>query len=143
MLAHPVLCKYVVPQIVLDRIDAIEIWNTNYNTRYLADPRAISLYHTLHARRPEVVATVGLDQHDSSNDREVRTLISADDIADAADALKAGRFRTIGRNATFDSVASMSAGEMRSLRLRRTAFDVVERFQNRMVIAIRKLAVSR
>jgi len=143
VLAHPVLCRYVVPPIILDRIDAIEIWNTNYNTRYLADPRAIELYHTLHARRPEVVATVGLDQHDSSNDREVRTLISVDDIANAGDALKAGRFRTTGRNATFDSVASMSPGEMRGLRFRRAAFDVVERLQNHVVIAIRRLAVSR
>jgi hypothetical protein len=143
VLAHPVLCRYVVPPTVLDRVDAIEIWNTNYNTRYFADPRAIALYHTLHARRPEVVATVGLDQHDSSNDREVRTLISSDDFAAPADALKAGRFRTIGRNAAFDSTASMSAGEMRSLRIRRSAFDVVERVQNRVVIAIRRLAVSR
>jgi hypothetical protein len=143
VLAHPVLCRYVVPQIVLDRIDAIEIWNANYNTRYPADPRAIALYHAVHARRPELVATVGLDQHDGSNDREVRTLISADDVAAAADALRAGRFRTTGRNATFDSVASMSAGEMRSLRFRRAAFDVVERIQNRVVITIRRLAVSR
>ena len=142
VLAHPVLCRYTIPQIVLDRIDAIEIWNTNYNTRYLADPRAIELYHELHERRPEVVATVGLDQHDSRNDRGVRTLISAEDLADPAAALKAGRFTTVGRNASFDSRASLSASAMRQLRAKRFALDAANRVHDRIVFSLRRLGVD-
>jgi hypothetical protein len=142
VLAHPVLCRYAIPPIVLDRIDAIEIWNTNYNTRYLADPRAIALYQDLHARRPEVVATVGLDQHDSRNDRGVRTLISPEDFADPASALRAGRFSTIGRNANFDSRATVSPSALRQLRLERFALDSVNKIHDRMIFALRRLGVD-
>ncbi|MEO6864359.1 MAG: PHP domain-containing protein [Gemmatimonadaceae bacterium] len=142
VLAHPVLCRYVVPQIVLDRIDAIEIWNTNYNTRYLADPRAIALYHGLHVMRPTVVATVGLDQHDSRNDRGVRTLISADDIRDPVAALKSGRFTTIGRDASFDSSATMTESAMRALRLKRYTLDIVNKLHDRLMFGVRRLGVD-
>jgi PHP domain-containing protein len=142
VLAHPVLCRYTVPQIVLDRIDGIEIWNTNYNTRYLPDPRAIALYHALHDRRPPAVATVGLDQHDSRNDRGVRTLISTDDFANPAAALKAGRFSTVGRNASFDSHASVTASEMRKLRVQRTALDMINKAHDRLIFAMRRIGVD-
>ncbi|MDQ6828962.1 MAG: PHP domain-containing protein, partial [Gemmatimonadota bacterium] len=42
-MAHPVLARYVLPESVAARIDAIEVWNASYNTRYLPDPRAIAL----------------------------------------------------------------------------------------------------
>jgi len=142
VLAHPVLCRYKVPQIVLDRVDGIEIWNTNYNTRYLADPRAISLYHNVSAIRPHVVATVGLDQHDCRNDRGVRTLIAPDDLANPGDALKAGRFSTCGRNASFDSHASVTASEMRKLRVKRSALDTINKVHDRLVFTMRRLGVD-
>jgi hypothetical protein len=138
VLAHPVLCRYNVPPVVLDHIDGIEIWNTNYNTRYLADPYAIELYHEVHSRRPEVVATVGLDQHDSRNDRGVRTLISPADLADPAGALKAGRFTTTGRNATFDAWATIERSAMRRLKLKRSALDVVNKAHDRAIFALRR-----
>src|SRR5919108_681346 len=75
ILAHPVLADYRVPDAVLDGIDAVEVWNASYNTRYLPDPRAIRLLHAVRRIRPEVVGTVGLDQHDRRNDREVRVLV--------------------------------------------------------------------
>jgi hypothetical protein len=142
VLAHPVLCKYKVPEVVLDRIDGIEIWNTNYNTRYLADPRAIDLYRSVRARRPEVVATVGLDQHDSRNDRGVRTLIRPADVIDPAAALKAGRFCTIGRNASFDSQAAIDGAAMRKLRAQRRALDVVNRVHDRVIFTLRRMGVD-
>ncbi len=142
VLAHPVLCKYRPPQVVLDEIDAIEIWNTRYNTRYLPDPRSISLYHDLHARRPGIVATVGLDQHDSRNDGGVRTLIPADDLAAPISALRAGRFATTGRGSAFDSRASMTPAELRDLRLKRSAFDPLNRLYGRATSAIRRLGLD-
>ena len=75
MLAHPVLARYQIPDVVLENVDAIEVWNGNYNTRYLPDPKSIRLVQELKRRRPEVVATVGLDQHDSRNDRELRVVL--------------------------------------------------------------------
>lgn len=142
VLAHPVLCRYVVPQIVLDRIDGIEIWNAGYNTRYLPDPRAIDLYHKVHAARANVVATVGLDQHDSRNDRGVRTLVSPADAIDPAAALKAGRFSTVGRNAAFDATAAISPSAMRQLRIKRVALDSINRVHDRIMFAARRIAVE-
>lgn len=142
VLAHPVLCHYTAPQVVLDRVDAIEVWNTNYNTRHLPDPRAMDLYHEVHARRPEVVATVGLDQHDGSNDREVRIIVPAADAADPAAAIRAGRFSNIGRNMRFDSRAALPAAEMRRLRIRRRALDAVNTVHDRVVFAARRLGVD-
>jgi PHP domain-containing protein len=142
VLAHPVLCRYTAPQVVLDNVDAIEIWNTNYNTRYLPDPRAIDLFHHAHSSRPELVATVGLDQHDSRNDRGVRTLISMDDLAAPVTALKAGRFTTIGRNAEFDSAASIPESDMRRLRVKRSLLDAANGLHDRIVFGLRRIGVD-
>lgn len=142
VLAHPILCGYTVPSIVLNRIHGIEIWNTNYNTRYLADPRAITLYHDVHARRPEVVATVGLDQHDSRDDRGVRTLIAPEDFIDPAVALRSGRFITAGRRTTFDARATLDTSALRKLRARRIALDTVNRVHDRVIRTLRRLGVD-
>lgn len=139
VLAHPMLCKHNVPPVVLDYIDAIEIWNTNYNTRYLADPAAIAIYHRVHAARPSVVATVGLDQHDSSNDRGVRTLLSEADLGDPVAALKAGRFKTRGWKAEFDSRATIDNAALMRMRVSRTALDAVTHVQDRVLFAARRM----
>jgi hypothetical protein len=134
VLAHPVLSRYRIPDAVLNGIDAVEVWNASYNTRFLPDPRAIRLLHTLRERRPEVVGTAGLDQHDSRNDREVRVMVhqvSADPIAE----LKAGRFTNIGRTMQFNSAVGWSPLRLRALSATRWAFDRVERTQERLARA--------
>lgn len=142
VLAHPVLCKYKPPQVVRDRIDAIEVWNTNYNTRYLPDPRAMDLYQEIAARRPEVVATVGLDQHDSRNDREVRTQFDGESVRDPIAALRAGAYTNVGRGMSFDSRATLPPKAMRSLRVRRRAIDTVNRVHDRVMHAVRRLGIA-
>lgn len=111
VLAHPVLARYQIPAVVLEQVDAIEVWNGNYNTRYLPDPRSIRLVHEVRGRRPELVATVGLDQHDSRNDRELRVVLpeaAADPIAE----LRAGRFTNLGRTMRMDSRALLSPARL-------------------------------
>ena len=49
-LAHPILAGYDIPAAVRGGIDAVEVWNATYNTRYLPDPRAFRLLHK--AARP-------------------------------------------------------------------------------------------
>lgn len=142
VLAHPVLARYKIPDVVLDRVDAIEIWNGNYNTRYLPDPRTIAIVHTVRRRRPNVVATVGQDQHDSTNDRELRVVLprpTTDPIA----ALHAGEHTNVGRTMRFDARASITPGRLALLRSVRAAFDVAERAQDTTVRTFRRLAASR
>lgn len=132
--AHPVLARYRIPDEVLNGIDAIEVWNASYNTRYLPDPRAIALLHALQRRRPEVVGTAGLDQHDSRNDRETRVVVA--NLACPLDEIRAGRFINRGRTMFFDSSVSVTPMQWHALRSARWAFDRVERSQERVARAL-------
>lgn len=134
ILAHPVLAHYRIPREVLDGIDAIEVWNASYNTRYLPDPRAIRLLHAVRRTRPTVIGTAGLDQHDGQNDRETRVVI--EDVDEPLVALKTGRFTNRGRTMHFNSAAALTSLQLRALETARWAFDRVERTQDRMARAL-------
>jgi hypothetical protein len=134
MLAHPVLCRYEVPDEVLDGIDAIEVWNASYNTRYLPDPRAIRLMRALRERRPTVVGVAGLDQHDGANDRQTRVSIGASET-DALDALRGGRFVNHGRTMTFRADVPWSGMMLAGLTAARAVYDRIERTQERLARA--------
>jgi len=138
VLAHPVLTRYRIPDVVLEQIDAIEIWNGVYNTRYLPDTRSIRMVREVMRRRPGVVATVGLDQHDSRNDRELRVVLhraTPDPLAE----LKAGRFENVGRTMRLDSRAFLSPARLGTLSAVRGVYDVFERAQDRAAHAVRRL----
>jgi hypothetical protein len=127
--AHPVLPRYHLPEEVLNHIDAIEVWNAGYNTRYLPDPRAMRLLQQVRARRPEVVGVAGLDQHDSRNDRETRVVLDRPTTDPLAE-LKAGRFTNVGRTMRFDAAVSWGPWRLGALRAVREVFDRVERTQD-------------
>lgn len=129
--AHPVLAGYRLSDDVTMGIDAIEIWNASYNTRYLPDPRAIRLLRALRRTRPEVVGTAGLDQHDCRNDRETRVLVDAAD-GDPLAALKAGRFTNVGRTMALGPTVECHPVLLELLSLARWALDGVERVQERV-----------
>jgi len=130
VLAHPVLCRYNIPREVLNRIDAIEVWNAAYNTRYLPDLRAIRVLHEIRRRRPEVVGTVGLDQHDSRNDRETRIVLHRP-TSDPLGEIKAGRFENRGRTMAFDPRVSWGRRKVAALTALRWSYDRVERTHER------------
>jgi predicted metal-dependent phosphoesterase TrpH len=134
--AHPILWDYRIPDEVRAGIDAIEVWNAAYNTRFLPDPRAIRLLHDVQRARPTVVGTAGLDQHDCRNDRETRVVVSAG-ASDPLLELRAGRFTNVGRTMRFGAAVRMSATEMRLLTLTRWAFDRLERAQEWLTTALR------
>ena len=144
VLAHPVLARYRVPSPVMSGIDAVEVWNAGYNTRYLPDPAAIRLLHAARQRRPEVVATVGLDQHDSSNYRRTRVIVPAGE-AQPLRALKEGRFINEGRTMSFGSDVAWGPLRVGALTMARWAFDHVERIhesvgRQRRARALRRVA---
>lgn len=142
IVAHPVLPRYQVPDEVLEEIDAIEVWNANYNTRYLPDPEAIRLYHTARRRAPRLVATAGLDQHDCRNDRDLRVVLEQVEGEPLA-ALRAGRFRNRGRWLTFDAQVGWDPLRLAGLRGARAMFDLAERSQERVALAWRRWRARR
>lgn len=129
--AHPVLFKYVAPPDVLAGIDAIEVWNAKYNTRYLPDPRAIRLLHEVRRTRPDVVATVGLDQHDAANDRRTRIIVDQD-AADPLAQIRSGRFQNEGVGLSFGPAVDWPPYGLPLLEVTRWMFDRVERTQERL-----------
>jgi hypothetical protein len=139
ILAHPILTAYRVPGIVRDCIDAVEVWNASYNTRYLPDPRAMALLHVVQRTRPAVVGIAGLDQHDASNDRRTRVVLSHQhDLADPLVAIREGRFRNHGQTMSFAANAELPPMIFFPLLAARTVFDRVERTQERMARAWRR-----
>lgn len=130
VVAHPALARYRIPATVLDGIDAVEVWNASYDTRYLPDPRAIRVLRAIRRTRPEVVGTAGLDQHDSRNYRETRVIVTVDGT-DPLRALRAGRFVNAGRTMTFDPTVAWHPVRLGALSVARWAFDRVERVHER------------
>jgi len=132
IVAHPLLFNYELPPEVEAGIDAIEVWNASYNTRYLPDPAAIRLLHRVRRGRPEVVGIAGLDQHDARNDRETRIRLLPDAAVDPLAALKAGQFENLGRTMRFDARVNWSGARLAGLTAARWTFDRLERTQERM-----------
>ena len=130
VVAHPVLASYQIPDEVRKGIDAIEVWNAAYNTRYLPDPEAVRILQEIRISRPEVVGTAGLDQHDCSNDRETRVTVEGD--GDPIALLRAGRFVNSGRTMRFDATVGWGPIRLHALATMRWALDLIERAQERL-----------
>jgi len=131
ILAHPVLCRYDIPSEVLATVHGVEVWNAAYNTRYLPDPRSIRILHKMRRCRPDVVGTVGLDQHDSRNDREVRIVLD-DSTKDPIAEIKAGRFTNRGQTMSFGPAVSWRPGKLVAMSALRWGYDRIERTQERI-----------
>jgi hypothetical protein len=133
MMAHPRLARYALPDAVAAGIDAIEVWNAAYDTRFLPDPRAFRLLREVRARRPQVVAVAGLDQHDARNDRETRVRVAADAADRPLAAIKAGRFAPFGRTLAFDALTPPAGWWMAGLYGARAVLDGVNGVHERVM----------
>lgn len=122
ILAHPVLCRYAPSDVIAAHVDGIEVWNARYNSSVLPDPRAIELLQSLRTARPELVATIGHDQHDGHDDAATNLLLTTSHDS-LLDALRAGRFVNAGRTMSFDSHADLAPAVMQSLKRRRAMLD--------------------
>jgi hypothetical protein len=130
--------------VIRDCIDAIEVWNAAYNTRYLPDPRAISLLRVVQRARPAVVGVAGLDQHDAGNDRRTRVVLTdARDLADPLVAVREGRFTNRGLTMSFTGDVDLPGATVLALRVVRAVFDRVEWTQERMLRAWRRRTAKR
>jgi hypothetical protein len=137
IMAHPVLPRYHLPDDVAATIDAVEVWNAAYNTRFLPDPRALRLLDRVRRTRPEVVGIAGLDQHDARNDREIRVQLLQTAVADPLAELKAGRFVNIGRTMRFASRAPFGPASMAGLTVLRAGLDLINAMHERASYALR------
>lgn len=130
IMAHPLLAKYRVPEAVLAGLHAIEVWNAQYNTRYLPDGRAITLWQDARTRWPHLVASAGTDQHRLQVEGKLRIAIPGADSPFAA--LRAGRYRNLGITGGFRATKEWSGLELGVLARLRSVIQRLKRWQRQM-----------
>ncbi len=139
VVAHPVLARHRIPAEVLSRIDAIEVWNGAYNTRFLPDPRSVRMLHRVQRVRPEVVGTIGPDMHDCRNFRDTELDVPALSD-DPLDEVREGRFRNVGRTMSFSPTVPWGMLRLGALTIARDALDRTNWVHNQIVRARREWA---
>jgi len=137
--AHPRLFDYELPPAVAARVHAIEVWNAAHDTRYLPDPRAVTLLRHVRRTNPHVVGFAGLDQHDARNDRRARVVVDPGE-RNPLSAIREGRFTNRGCTMQFSPGLGWGPVRLGLLYGARAVYDVMERVQER---AARALARSR
>lgn len=63
VLAHPVRNRFVVEDGLLDQIDALEVWNQQYEGKRVPRVRSLKLYDRLKRKKETLVAIGGIDFH--------------------------------------------------------------------------------
>jgi predicted metal-dependent phosphoesterase TrpH len=63
ILAHPVRNQFLVDDGLLHEIDALEVWNQQYEGKRVPRTRSLKLFETLRTIKPELRATGGVDFH--------------------------------------------------------------------------------
>ncbi|QQR64903.1 PHP domain-containing protein [Candidatus Kaiserbacteria bacterium] len=63
VLAHPVRNHFEVRDALLEEIDALEVWNQQYEGKRVPRTRSLRLFDTLRLKKPALVATGGVDFH--------------------------------------------------------------------------------
>ncbi|HTC25111.1 MAG TPA: hypothetical protein VK688_12150, partial [Gemmatimonadales bacterium] len=101
---------------------------------------AVRLLERIRARRPEVVGTAGLDQHDSRNDRGTRVVLLDPAAPDPLVELKAGRFVNRGTTMEFPARQPFGPLGLAALTGLRAGLDAVNFVHERAVRALRRVA---
>jgi len=63
VLAHPVRNQFIVDNGLLHEIDALEVWNQQYEGKRVPRTRSLALLSELRAQKKELLATGGVDLH--------------------------------------------------------------------------------
>ena len=140
--AHPGIWRRACPTDVLKALNAVEVWNGGYNTRYLPDPIAMEMVQDLQKMGSGTVATVGPDQHDRRNDKELRIVVRSA-AAQALTAIREGRFKNHGKTMAFGSRLDSMDLTLPLLRVARMSLDLLSKVQDRMVRLLRRARGAR
>lgn len=131
VMAHPLLTRYQVPESVLGQLHGVEVWNAQYNTRYLPDGKAIAFWSGASQRWPHLIATAGTDQHRLQVEGRVRLRLPV--AGDPFHALREGTFDNQGLTMTFSSRPAWGPGRLKAIGWLRILLERVKRWRNRHV----------
>lgn len=108
VLAHPVRNAFVVDPGLLEEIDALEVWNQQYEGKRVPRIRSLKLYELLREQKPTLVATGGVDLHRAEHFGAPLVTLSVESLDEVAilDALKRGAFTVMSPQTSFRGTES-------------------------------------
>jgi len=103
VLAHPVRNNFLVSTLLLDEIDALEIWNQQYEGKRVPRTRSIALLEILREKKPLLLAMGGVDFHRVEHFGAPFVTLSLDTLREASilEKLTTGAFIVSSSEATF------------------------------------------
>ena len=103
VLAHPVRNDFIVDHGLLGEIDALEVWNQQYEGKRVPRTRSISLLEKLRKQKPLLIATGGVDFHRTEHFGAPLVSLAVDTLTEEAiiEKLTTGAFIVSSQEATF------------------------------------------
>lgn len=103
VLAHPVRNHFLVDDGLLKEIDALEVWNQQYEGKRVPRTQSLTLLDELRAQKPTLLATGGVDFHRTEHFGAPLVTLSVDSLSESAiiEKLKTGAFVVASDKARF------------------------------------------
>ncbi len=103
VLAHPVRNQFNVDDGLLQEMDALEVWNQQYEGKRVPRVRSLKLFDSLHKTKPSLVATGGVDLHRREHFGAPFVTLNVDEFSESAilEKLKIGAFIVSSNEARF------------------------------------------
>lgn len=103
VLAHPVRNAFAVEDGLLEQIDALEVWNQQYDGKRVPRTRSLRLLKKLRNKKPTLHATGGVDFHRTEHFGAPIVTLSVDTFTESAiiEKLKTGAYVVSSEQATF------------------------------------------
>ena len=102
VLAHPVRNNFDVEDGLLEQIDALEVWNQQYEGKRVPRVRSLKLFGALKKKKSSLVATGGIDFHRKEHFSAPLVNLEVDVLSEDViiEKLKAGAFTSLSPQAT-------------------------------------------
>lgn len=103
ILAHPVRNQFLVDDGLLREIDALEVWNQQYEGKRVPRTRSLSLLHDLREKKETLLATGGVDFHRHEHLGGPLVTMGVEELTEAGviEKLTMGAFRVHSPHASF------------------------------------------
>lgn len=103
VLAHPVRNNFQVDDNLLQEINALEVWNQQYEGKRVPRSRSLMLLDQLHAQKPSLLATGGVDFHRTEHFGTPLVSLAAESLTEVSimEKLQTGAFTVSSPQASF------------------------------------------
>jgi len=112
VLAHPHKHEFWVDDVLSNVIDGVEVWNSQYDGKYVPRQKSVSLLKELIQKNESVLAFAGLDFHRVEHAGGPTLALKVEQLSekDILQELSVGNFRIHGRGTVLDSKGNFIKG---------------------------------